>query len=448
MQHFFVLLSLYGAFTLTFALVSLFIKECLYISETVMATLFGIVIGPKGFNILAIEDYPTILFYLSRMVISLQVVAVGILVPRNYVKEYCRSLFMLLVPIMFLTYIISSVLTYFMAGVGLYASMIVGACVTPTDPVLASSVLKGRFANRYIPRHLRYLLTLESGLNDGLGFPLLTLPLFLMTNSLKSAMSKWVVHTWLYEVFFAVFLGLVIGFVAKKLLVASYRLNLIDKENFLAYLLALAFVVTGITGLLKSDDILASFFCGMIFAWDGQYKDKIKGSSLYEVLDLMINASFFILFGASFTSHIRYLPLAILIILLRRLPVILLSRRLIPHLFNLRESFFAGWYGPIGVGALFFITHARECMSAVPIDNALVHIVNMVVLCSVLIHGTTAPIIHVSMNEHKVGPNAYLTESECDENEVSRCKKCDMLCACEMDGKGISYGYKDIYDDD
>lgn len=415
MQHFFVVLSLYGIFTLIFGLVSLLIKERFYISETVIATLFGIVIGPNGFDILEFEDYPTMIFYLSRMVISLQVVAVGTIVPKRYVMKQFRSLFILLVPLLVLTYAISTGLTFYMTNLGLWASMIVGACVTPTDPVLASSVLKGKFANRYIPTHLRHLLILESGLNDGLGFPLLTLPIFAMRYTFKKAFNKWLIHTWLYEIFLAVIIGLVIGFVAKKLLVISHRRNFIDKENILAYLLALAFVVTGITGLLKSDDILASFFCGMIFAWDGEYQDEIKDSSLYEVLDLMINASFFILFGASFTSHIRYLPLALLIIFLRRLPLIMLGRSFIPQLFNNREAFFAGWYGPIGVGALFFITHANDCIK---LDDELVKIVNMMVLCSVILHGTTAPIIHVSLKKRKrIDEEMYMTESEYTEVE-------------------------------
>lgn len=39
--------------------------------------------------------------------------------------------------------------------------MVMGACVTPTDPVLANSILKGKFADEHIPLHVRLLLSGE-----------------------------------------------------------------------------------------------------------------------------------------------------------------------------------------------------------------------------------------------------------------------------------------------
>lgn len=238
----------------------------------------------------------------------------------------------------------------------------------------------------------------------------------------------WILRTWLYEIFFAVFLGLLIGYLAKRLLVFSRQRNYIDKENILAYLLALAFTVTGITGLLESDDILASFFCGIIFCWDGRYHSEIKDSHLYEVLDLMINTSFFILFGAGFATRLRYLAPALAVLVLRRLPVIFAFRPAIRQLYNLRETFFAGWYGPVGVGALFFMTHSVDELGCGPAGDGrtgveywcaeMVYAVNMMVMCSVVLHGTTAVIIHFSLKKRRNVEEMYNTESEYTEVEL------------------------------
>lgn len=330
MQAFFTILTLYGTFTILFGLISLFIKERLYISETVISTVFGIVIGEKGINVLErLEnknyqsgdstsltrkwlDPEQIMFYLSRLVISLQVVAVGNVVPYAFLKQNIKMVLFLIGPVMIITYLVSFIIIYVFTKniLPLTLCLVVAACVTPTDPVLASSILKGKFANRYIPRHLRNLLILEGGINDGLAYPLLTLPLFyiqraysdafgskshsnnpsdiidtkevtrttlfnclnnwMSRSSLLSVIYRWISFTLVYEIVFACFYGLLVGYLSKKALLFSKKKNFIDKENDLSFLLGVSMMVTGTTGLLKSDDILACFFCGIAFSYTGE----------------------------------------------------------------------------------------------------------------------------------------------------------------------------------
>ena len=59
-------------------------------------------------------------------------------------------------------------------------AMVIASCVTPTDPVLANSITKGRFADKHVPIHVRNIIVAESGANDGLGFPFIYLALFLL----------------------------------------------------------------------------------------------------------------------------------------------------------------------------------------------------------------------------------------------------------------------------
>ena len=91
--------------------------------------------------------------------------------------------------------------------------MCVGACVTATDPVLASSVVgKGKFAKR-VPGHLRNLLSAESGSNDGMAFPFLYLALYIILDnySARRALKDWILITVLYEVVMGSVLGALIG---------------------------------------------------------------------------------------------------------------------------------------------------------------------------------------------------------------------------------------------
>jgi len=94
----------------------------------------------------------------------------------------------------------------------------VGACITATDPVLASSIVgKGKFAKR-VPGHLRNLLSAESGSNDGMAVPFLYLGLYIILDSYSAgpAIRDWVLITVLYEVVMGSVLGALIGIAWRK----------------------------------------------------------------------------------------------------------------------------------------------------------------------------------------------------------------------------------------
>lgn len=60
-------------------------------------------------------------------------------------------------------WLVSTLLIYatFLPSFTLLEAMTLAACITPTDPVLASSIVKGRFAEEHIPEHVRDLLSAE-----------------------------------------------------------------------------------------------------------------------------------------------------------------------------------------------------------------------------------------------------------------------------------------------
>ena len=179
----------------------------------------------------------------------------------EYVKKEWFSIAMLLGPAMVFMWLVSSLCVYLVMGFGWWESMMIGACLAPTDPVLANAVIKGKFANRYIPGHLRNLLSVESGANDGLGFPFLMLPIFMTLHreNIGAALTEWLLRTWLYEIFFSIVVGFILGWLAKKLLEKSEAYHLIDKESFLVYAIALAMSISGLVALISSDDLLSVF---------------------------------------------------------------------------------------------------------------------------------------------------------------------------------------------
>ncbi|KAL2168774.1 hypothetical protein VTG60DRAFT_6884 [Thermothelomyces hinnuleus] len=69
------------------------------------------------------------------------------------------------------------------ARITLLAALVIGSCVTSTDPILSQPIAKGPFADKFVARPLREIISSEAGANDGFGFPFLMLATFLIRHA-------------------------------------------------------------------------------------------------------------------------------------------------------------------------------------------------------------------------------------------------------------------------
>ncbi|KAJ9064769.1 hypothetical protein DSO57_1026882 [Entomophthora muscae] len=388
------------------------IKEWLFLSEAMVATLFGIAVGPEGFafvNPLQWDNIDKLTLEFARIVIALQVFAAGVTLPKAYLMKELTSLTILLLPVMFFMWLVSAATIYYILGLSLLESLLISACITPTDPVLANSIVKGRFAEKHVPLHVRNIISAESGANDGLGFPYVFFPLLIIRSaSFGEAFEEWMWSIWVYQIFYSIVLGGVIGYVGRKLLFYSQSRELIDKESFLVFGIALSLFIMGLVGLMESDDLLACFIAGNSFTWDDWFRKEIETTHMQEVVDMFFNLSFFIFLGTvlpwkSF-SEIGYgqlIALGTLILLFRRVPIVMALKPFTPALHTYGEAFFAGWFGPIGVGAVFYSMVAKMELAKMGPDQATVqHLVFPVsafmILFSVIVHGMTVPLFKMT----------------------------------------------------
>jgi NhaP-type Na+/H+ or K+/H+ antiporter len=172
------------------------------------------------------------------------------------------------------------------------------------------------------------------------------------------------------EVVLGVVLGALIGIGFRHLMKFCERKDLIDRQSYVAQYVSLAVFTIGVTTLLGSDDLLAAFASGTAFAWDGFFNKQTEQSVFSSVIDLLFNVAAFVYIGAwmpfdEFNSSVlslsvgRLVAIAILVLLLRRLPIIIALYRWIPDIKTFREAVFSGHFGPMGVGAVFISTLAK-----------------------------------------------------------------------------------------
>lgn len=201
------------------------------------------------------------------------------------------SVAVLLGPVMTVGWLVSSALVKAcIPGLGWTECFLIGAAVSPTDPVLASSVVKGhlsarplppslfarksdprkpRSAEQHVPKHLRDLLVADSGINDGLALPFIQIPLLLILNDhdVTRTLRRWFLDIVLYEVLGACLLGAALGVVVRKALKNARRKKTIDRESLLVLSLAVAMVCTGLADLMGVSEFLTCFCAGTAANW-------------------------------------------------------------------------------------------------------------------------------------------------------------------------------------
>ena len=196
------------------------------------------------------HDLERATLYFTRLVLGVQLVLAGVQLPSKYLLFEWKSLLWLLGPVMTVMWLISSLLVWAMIpNLSFLHAMIIGACVTPTDPVLSNSIVKGKFADKNVPKALQKIIIAESGANDGLGYPFVFLGLFLLKftsqgveseGGVKTAIGLWFGEILGYQILLGVAYGAVVGWVAKELLHSAENRKFVDRESFLVFAITLA----------------------------------------------------------------------------------------------------------------------------------------------------------------------------------------------------------------
>ncbi|KAJ2486400.1 hypothetical protein EV174_001151, partial [Coemansia sp. RSA 2320] len=405
--------ALAGGFIFLLGLCSLITKERLFLSETLLSMVYGIIIGPHVLNWMDPATWSSNEYQLtqefSRYALAIEVMIAGVTLPKKYLLHEWRSVLILLLPIMASMWLVSSAIFKFSFEVPFVQALAIGACIAPTDPVLANAILKGMFAESHVPLRLRNILTAESGANDGLGYPFLFFALYLMRLGGGKAVGTWAYATWAYQVALSIAIGTVAGYVCRKALRYAETAGWVDKSSFLSSSVTLALLLVGVCTIIGTDDILCCFVAGNSFTWDDWFRVETEDAGLQETLNGLISMLFFIYFGtiipwssygsANMLNPWRVVVAVILVMVLRRLPVLMATYKLIPAVRTWQDALFAGWFGPIGVSAIFYAIETIKQLDEHEDSNggrvgAIVYpIVCAVVFGSVLVHGVTIPLV-------------------------------------------------------
>ncbi len=346
-----------------------------WINEPLLALLLGVLIGPAALGWLDLAEFGDereIVEVAARLTLAIALVSVGLEV-RGYLGRHWRSLGMLVLGGTLIMWGASSLLVGWLLGLGVLPSLLIGAVLAPIDPILAASVATGRVARENLPERTRHLLSAESGIRHGLGLLWVLLPALLLREPAGEAWKHWLSNRLLWKGVLAIGLGSAVGYAVGRGQAWSVARGAAEDEwgPLTAILLALSLAVVSLVELIGSDGLLAVLAAGIAFAWARtgaeQGEQLVRQQRHYqETIKQVLQVPVFVLLGLVLPwaewAELGWAGVAfvVMVLLLRRIPALLLLKPLIPQIHRWDEALFVGWFGPIGVGALYLATVAHK----------------------------------------------------------------------------------------
>jgi sodium/hydrogen antiporter len=275
-------------------------------------------------------------------------------------------------------------------GLSWTESFLLGALLSPTDPVLTSSIV----TNPRVPRLIRHSLNLESGLNDGLALPAVLA--FLAALTLSSENFVW----WRFvvqDIGLGFLYGLACGWVASRLMPRDGARGQRDLEHSIPshqkslYALGVAFGTYGVTVLApRGNGFIAVFVAAIVLGIrrpDLRRHFEQRADEIVEIVKLGI----FLVFGSLLTLHALFsdgwaaVALVLITFLIARPAAVWIA--LLGTSTDAGTRLFMGWFGPKGVATMTFSLIVLD--QGIAAGQRIFDLTALVVFSSIIAHGLT-----------------------------------------------------------
>jgi NhaP-type Na+/H+ or K+/H+ antiporter len=295
-----------------------------------------------------------------------------------------------------LTILAVAVLGWQLGGVTLAGALLLGAVLSPTDPVLAGDVQVGR-PTEGGEHPVRFTLTTEAGLNDGLAFPFVHLALAVAAAGAftTAAVGEWLWRDVAYRIVVGAISGVAIGWLLGKVLFDVPRERALAKTQSGVFALAGVLVAYGATEMVEGYGFIAAFVSGLTLRRsESHHEFHVRLHDFSETIEHALTAMLLIALGAAFPALLGGLTwtgvaIGLALILVIRPAAAWVS--LIGTLPSFGCRACVAFYGVRGVGSIYYLAYAGSHMELVN-EAELWATIAFTILVSTVLHGFTAAI--------------------------------------------------------
>lgn len=338
--------------------------------------------------------YPDFTERVSEFVVIIALMGAGLKLDRVFALRRWGVTWRLLGITMPLSILAITVLAAWLTDLPWIVALLVGACLAPTDPVLAADVQVGP-PKTGEEDETRFGLTSEAGLNDGLAFPFVHLAIALAASSQsgKPWAVEWLTYNVLWEIAGGVAGGWLIGYAFGWLTFHVPAQSKLAKTGDGLIALAATFLSFGLTEIIHCYGFLAVFVTALTLR--GSHRDHDFHKDMHTVIEQIERLAMMvvlILFGGALVSGLLAplgfwdVVLAILVLLVVRPAAGIVS--LLGFKASWQERMTIAFFGIRGVGSFYYLAYSLN-RSEIDGDDRLWAIVGLVVFVSILLHGLT-----------------------------------------------------------
>ncbi|WDF33594.1 cation:proton antiporter [Arthrobacter agilis] len=390
------ILALFAGVILLLSLLSSLLQR-VSLPGPLLALAVGVVVGPGVLGLIRIEDFGVpparLLEEAARLTLAVGLAGVALRLPHGYWKRNRRWVLTSICLGMPLMFAIATGVLWALLGIPFLVALTLGAIITPTDPVVATPIVTGSLATKKVPANVRFNVSSESGLNDGLGYLFVLLPVLLLTSP-DTAVQELLTKVLLWEILGAAAFGGILGYVLGKLFMLARSKGLMEETSYLVFLVPFALLVLGAGKLLGTDAVLAVFVAGAVFGQVISQKDEKQEDKIEDAVNRFFLLPIFIILGMAlplgewFALGWGVPAVLLLAVLLRRALTLAILRPLLRRVHDVPQTVFLGWFGPVGVSALFYATLAERMTG----NQEIFVYSTLAITLSVIVHGiSTAP---------------------------------------------------------
>lgn len=420
-----------GAVLLTLALTSSYLRW-MPVTTSAMCLVLGVAIGPMGLGVLKLDisDSSVWMEHLTEVAVVFSLFVSGLKLRLPLKDRTWRVAYGLAGPVMILCIAGLCLALHYLFGLGWGVSMLIGAMLAPTDPVLAALV---QVNDARDDDRVRFGFSGEAGLNDGTAFPFVILGLLMLHEDGSGFLGDWLLR----NVLWAVPAGLLVGYWMGRgigKLTLSMRIRNADStlspNDYLALaLIALAYVVAE---WIQGYGFLSVFAAGLGLRQaevkstdeaappaehlvqpvvghetvdpqqavlgdtesldDSQLAAGVMMSDMLafgSLVERSMEVFLVTLLGVVMATHWDSRALlisALLFIVIRPLSVLIVPWR---RLLDTPQRLLIGWFGIRGIGSLFYLFFALNHELQPEVAQLCINLTLSVVALSILVHGVT-----------------------------------------------------------
>lgn len=350
----------------------------------------GAILGPAGLNVLPFSLGNETILTITELTLALLLFSDASTVHLKDVEGDAglpRRLLFVGLP---LTIVAGALLAYLMfPDVGWAAAALVATILAPTDVALGLAVV----TNKSVPVRIRRALNVESGLNDGIATPFVTL--FITAVAAKESLgdTAWGLEA-LKEIGLAIVAAVIVGYLGGWLLAFAMRRSWTSGVSEQIAILALALLAYGGSVAIGGNGFIAAFAGGVLF---GSVTKRRLTKPVQFTETLGLSASFLVwaIFGALFVGELlrkdfSAQPIVYAVLSLTVIRMVPVAISLAGTHLRLVTVAFMGWFGPRGLASVVFTLLALEEIERDSGGAMLLETVTWTILLSVVLHGVSA----------------------------------------------------------